>query len=150
LCWCGRRGCLEIYAGGDGMLRRLGRSNSCVNSMTRLVEQARAGDEDVLAVVAEGARALGRALTNVALVLNPSTIVLGGELAALGALLADPIRAELATVPFGVPIRLRVSALGERASLVGALAVVLTESSRFADRSGMPTGSYGSARQLPN
>ena len=135
LCWCGRRGCLELYAGGDGMLRRLGRTNHGVNSIAALVEQARAGHDQVLSVISDGARAMGRALGNVSLVLNPSTIVLGGELAALGALLADPIRAELASIPFGRPIEVRVSELGERASLVGALAVVLTESSRFIDRS---------------
>lgn len=151
MCWCGRRGCLEMYAGGDGMLRRLGRGNTGVNSMRRLVEEARGGDRDVLAVVADGARALGRALANVALVLAPSTIVLGGELAALGPLLADPIRAELATVPFGPPVHLRVSELGERASLIGALAVVLAESSRFVDRSEMPCSkTQPSVGQLPN
>lgn len=150
-CWCGRRGCLETYAGGDGMLRRLGQINCGVNSMGRLVALALAGDREVLGVVADGARALGRALANVALVLAPSTIVLGGELAALGTLLEDPIRAELGTIPFGPPIDLRVSELGERASLVGALAVVLAESSRFVDRSESPsTRSFSSAGHLSN
>ena len=54
---------------------------------------------------------------------------------ALGDLLVDPIRSELDALPFGPPTELTVSPFGERASLVGALTVVLTEPHRFADRS---------------
>lgn len=139
-CWCGRRGCLELYAGGDGMLRRLNCNNRGVNTIRRLIECARRGDDDVLTVVREGAEMLARALADVALVLNPSTIVLGGELTALGDRLLDPIRRELDGVPFGPAIEISVSALGERASLVGALTLVLTDPARFVDRSQQAAG----------
>ncbi|GGB31396.1 transcriptional regulator [Flexivirga endophytica] len=134
-CWCGRRGCLELYAGGDGLLRALADCRPRIASVDDLIRLAHRGDAQVLAAVAAGARALAGALANVALVLNPSSILLGGELAALGDLLAGPIRDELQNIPFGRPVRVATSALGERASLLGALALVLSESTRFEDLS---------------
>ena len=137
-CWCGRRGCLELYAGAEGMLARLASHNICLDDVNELIARAEAGDADVLAVVTDGTQRLARALGSLALVLNPSVIALGGELTALGPLLLDPVHAELATVPFGAPVAVRASALGPRASLMGALALVLSESNRFTDQSCAP------------
>lgn len=134
-CWCGRRGCLELYAGGDGLLRALDGHRPRVATVADLIRSAHLADAVVLDAVDSAARALAAALANVALVLNPSSILLGGELAALGDLLAGPIREELQRIPFGRPVRVATSALGERASLLGALALVLSESSRFEDLS---------------
>jgi predicted NBD/HSP70 family sugar kinase len=132
-CWCGRRGCLELYAGGDGLLRRLPAAAG-IGTVTDLIAAAETSRE-VRRAVHEGAGLLARALADVAIVLNPGRIVLGGELTALGELIADPIRRELERLPFGSKVDFAVSPLGERASLVGALALVLTEPARFADRS---------------
>lgn len=137
-CWCGRRGCLELYAGAEGMLERLAGRGIRIDNVNDLIERAEAGDADVLTVIGDGTRRLARSLGALALVLNPSVIALGGELAGLGPLLLEPVRAELATVPFGAPITVRASALGPRASLMGALALVLHESSRFTDQSCAP------------
>ena len=137
-CWCGRRGCLELYAGAEGMLERLAGRGIRIDDVNELIGRAEAGDADVLAVVGDGTRRLARSLGALALVLNPSVIALGGELAGLGPLLLDPVRAELAAVPFGAPVTVRTSALGPRASLMGALALVLHESSRFTDQSRAP------------
>ncbi|MGH6656823.1 MAG: ROK family protein, partial [Actinocrinis sp.] len=134
-CWCGRRGCLELYAGAEGMLERLAGRGIRIGDVADLVLRAEAGDGAVLAVIGDGARRLARALGMLALVLNPAVIALGGELTALGPLLLEPVRAELAAVPFGAPITVRASALGPRASLMGALALVLCESGRFTDQS---------------
>jgi predicted NBD/HSP70 family sugar kinase len=135
VCWCGRRGCLELYAGAEGMLARLAARGIRIGDVNDLIRRAHGGDADVLAVIADGTRRLARSLGALALVLNPSVIALGGELTALGPLLLDPVHAELATVPFGAPVAVRASALGPRASLMGALALVLSESSRFTDQS---------------
>ncbi|MHA3700831.1 ROK family transcriptional regulator [Jatrophihabitans sp. YIM 134969] len=132
-CWCGRRGCLELYAGGDGMLRRIG-SRGGATTIAELVERAHESDR-VRRVVEDGASVLAQALADLVLVLDPARVVLGGELVALGSLLEDPVRAALTTLPFGPPVDLTVSPLGERASLVGALSLVLTETTQFADRS---------------
>lgn len=134
-CWCGRRGCLERYVGGEAMIARLGGD---ITDAAQLVRHALDGEPAVRAVVAEGAALLARGLATLALLFNPSAIVLGGELAALGDLLLAPVRAELAGVRFGAPVRVLGASLGDRASLVGGLALVLAESSRFTDRCATP------------
>lgn len=143
-CWCGRRGCLELYAGAEGMLARLAGRGIRIRDVNELISRATAGDAAVLAVIEDGVRRLARSLGALALVLNPSVMALGGELTALGPLLLGPVHSELATVPFGAPVAVRTSALGPRASLMGALALVLSESSRFTDQScvlGVPPNS---------
>ena len=137
-CWCGRRGCLELYAGAEGMLARLAGRGIRIGDVNELLLRAEAGDADVLAVVGDGIRRLARSLSSLALVLNPAVIALGGELAALGPLLLGPVHTELAAVPFGAPAAVRTSALGPRASLMGALALVLSESTRFTDQCSVP------------
>lgn len=134
-CWCGRRGCLELEAGGDGMLATLRARGVVVPTVERLVHAARAGQPEVLDVVRDGVRVLARGLADTVLLLNPSAVVLGGELTALGDLVLGPVRAEIGALPFGPPVEVTASALGERASLVGALALVLSESAHFVDRS---------------
>jgi predicted NBD/HSP70 family sugar kinase len=143
LCWCGRRGCLEMYAGGEGMLRQLESQGAPANNVAEIIALARAGDPVVLGVVESGVEALAAGLAALACVLNPAVIILGGELTALGDdLLLDPVRVALASLPFGNPIPVRLSTLGDRASLVGSLALVLSETRRFSDRSNesQPTG----------
>ena len=132
-CWCGRRGCLELYAGGDGILRRLDAPD--LTTIGALIARARQGDPAVVAAVEEAAERLARVMSGVALIVNPSAILVGGELAVLGDLVVEPVRRALAAVPFGAPPEVSVSSLGDRASLVGALALVLSESSHFIDRS---------------
>lgn len=133
-CWCGRRGCLELYVGGEGLIGQLGERGIAVADVPDLIERAASGDPTVLEVVGRAATLLGRSLATLSLLFDPTAIVVGGELAALGDLLLAPARAELAGVPFGSPVTLATSTLGERASMVGALALVLTETSRFTDR----------------
>ncbi len=144
-CWCGRVGCLELYAGGEGMLGRLSRGRAAITSLGELVSLAGAGDPDVCAVVDEGASVLARGIATLALLLDPERVVVGGELTALGDLLLAPIRRELASIPFGPTIDIGTAALGERASLVGGLALVLSESGRFSDRSSTPHPQRGLA-----
>jgi predicted NBD/HSP70 family sugar kinase len=149
-CWCGRRGCLELYAGAEGMLERLAGRGIRIDDVNELILRAEARDAEVLAVIGDGTRRLARSLGALALLLNPSVIALGGELTALGPLLLDPVHAELTTVPFGAPITVRTSALGHRASLMGALALVLHESSRFTDQSAAPAApNSGRATAVP-
>jgi predicted NBD/HSP70 family sugar kinase len=134
-CWCGRRGCLELYVGGEGVRARLREAGVDVADTADLVRLALQGAPGVRSVLSGSAELLARGLATLALLFNPSAIVLGGELAALGDLLLDPVRAELATIRFGSPVRVLGASLGDRASLIGALALVLAETSRFTDRS---------------
>jgi predicted NBD/HSP70 family sugar kinase len=135
LCWCGRHGCLELYVGAEGLIGQLAGRGTEVRDLTDLITRAERGVPGVLEVVGRAARVLADGLAALALLFDPVAIVVGGELAALGERLLAPARAELAAVPFGPPVTIAHSSLGDRASMVGALALVLTETSRFTDRS---------------
>lgn len=135
-CWCGSRGCLELYAGGGAMLRGLPSHRDGPDGIEALIDAALGGDAAVIAVVTRSARHLGRSLAGLTNLVNPQHIVLGGGLSRLGDLLLDPVREELLRFSFvarNSHTQVSASSLGHRASLLGALALVLTQPSRFAD-----------------
>lgn len=94
-CACANRGCLMLYAGTDIVTERV-----------RAVLGPEAEIADAVAAVAEGSRScttivedvgetVGRALAMVCNVVDPDVIVLGGDLAAVGATLSDAVRASV-------------------------------------------------------
>jgi glucokinase len=89
-CTCGNRGCLEAFAKADAVAAACGTSTA-----ETAVQAARAGDERAIAGLAEIGRWLGIAIANLIVVLTPDRVVLGGGVSAAGALLIEPIRAEV-------------------------------------------------------
>lgn len=78
-CHCGGRGCLEAYAGGWAMLKRLGIRGS--RGLAELVARVEAGEPGPLAVVREAMECLGHALCLPLQVLNVERIRVTGPLA---------------------------------------------------------------------
>lgn len=142
-CWCGRRGCLELTAGGAGIAQTLG-IPSGHGEIAEIITRALAGDGATVAAVADAARKLGSALASAALVLDPSHIVIGGELARLGDLVLGPVNQQLGSVQFGCEHLATLSPLGNRASLVGAIALVLS-----VDAGSRPGGSRSTTHTQP-
>lgn len=84
VCRCGRTGCLAAYASGYALLRRRGVTPSSSDDLAvRLAGSAGLRD---------GARLLGRTLAGLVALVNPQTIVLGGALGRLPAVV-DEVRA---------------------------------------------------------
>jgi predicted NBD/HSP70 family sugar kinase len=84
---------------------------------------ARAGDAAAARVVGEEARRIAARIMPIAAVADVALVVIGGGIGANGDLLLDPIRAELARLPY--PPRVEASSLGDAAVLSGALAIGL-------------------------
>lgn len=133
-CWCGRRGCLEMYVGGEGLIRTLGVESGNRIDLRYLVAHAEEISPELPGLIDRGAQVLAQAVSTLALLFNPSAIVLGGEIAMLGELLLEPVRQAVQAVPFGSPVRVELSSLEDRASVAGALALVLSDASRFVDQ----------------
>lgn len=94
-------------------------------SAREVFELAAAGDAIAKAVVAEATSALGDLVVNVAALLDPQVIVVGGGLARSGAALFEPLAERLrSSVPF--PPRLVPSQLEERAVAQGAALLALS------------------------
>ena len=103
LCQCGSRGCLEAIAGKRGILRK---AYEVIQSGVDTVMELSEGEDFSLRQFGEWAkkdkaariisgnvsRSIGHALAVVVSLLNPSTIVLSGELTVLGELLMEPVK----------------------------------------------------------
>ncbi|HEX8123044.1 MAG TPA: ROK family transcriptional regulator [Solirubrobacteraceae bacterium] len=124
ICRCGNRGCLETLAAGPAIVDLLRRTHGPDLTLERVITLVDESDPGALRAVADAGHAVGRVLASLVNVLNPEVIVIGGELAAAGDALLDPIRAAIAR--FAIPsaaedVRVVPSPLGGRAEVLGAL-----------------------------
>jgi predicted NBD/HSP70 family sugar kinase len=128
-CACGSRGCLETRCGLEPLLASSGATPLAPGSarpVAELARRARAQDPDALAALHECGTWLGIALGNVANLLSPQAVVLGGYFAPIANWLAPAIEHELAARVLGgaVPPVLTGS-LGAEAAVRGAAATQL-------------------------
>jgi predicted NBD/HSP70 family sugar kinase/biotin operon repressor len=131
LCRCGNRGCLETLASAPSLLALLHRTREDVDTIDEVIALARAGDPACRRVIADAGRAVGRVLATLVNLFSPEVIVVGGPVGQAGDLLLDPVREEVER--FALPTaterpRVVEGALGERANLLGALALVVMQS----------------------
>lgn len=137
-CPCGKRGCWERYASGDG-LGWLARQAAVAGRLSAVVAMAghvpdavrgehvsaaaRAGDAEAVEVMRELAGWLALGLANLANLLDPSLIVIGGGVIESGEVVMGPLRAAFAAAVEGPGARgvdIRAAHFGERAGAVGA------------------------------
>ena len=82
-------------------------------------------------VINDAGRAIGRVLAELCNVLNPAAIIIGGELSSAGEPLLSGVRDSIeryAHAGAAQTVKLLVGALGPRAEVLGALALVSSES----------------------
>jgi glucokinase len=129
-CGCGNRGCLEAYASGAGIARRLEALRAAQPGLPRtareVVERARGGDAFSVRFLRETGEYLGMGLANIVFLLNPERIVLGTIAVGAGALLLDPAREFLSRAvwpPLLEGLEILPAALGEDLGDHAALSV---------------------------
>ena len=129
ICRCGNVACIEAYAGGWALLRDLREGGRAVDGIADIVRLVEAGDPVAVALVRRAGRFIGAALSDAVSLLNPSTVVIGGELAAGADNLMAGIRESVyaRSLPLATR-RLQIvpAGLGDRAGTVG-LAGTLTD-----------------------
>jgi glucokinase len=155
-CGCGARGCVEQYASGTALARSvrtaavadpaiatrlLARVGGDVDRIDgRLITAlAHAGDELARRALAEAGEWLGRSLAQVASIVDPNVVLVGGGLAeAAGDLLLDPVRrsfAAAASIPTVRPLApIRAAALGNAAGIVGAASLAAARTDALTGR----------------
>src|SRR4051794_7989588 len=133
VCRGGNRGCLETMAASGALLDALRGAHPTL-TVHGMLGLATAGDLGVRRILADAGRAVGSALADLCNHLNPAAIIVGGELAAAGETLLDGIRdaidrrAQPAAAAAGQVV---AGVLGERAQVVGALALVIGDTERL-------------------
>lgn len=143
MCTCGKRGCLEQYASAKNVVRLARDLAKEYEESSKLKEEidqeknidskrifdlAKTEDDFALKVVDQFAHYLGISLANIANLLNPSIIVLGGGLSKSGEFLVEQVERKMSPHLFE-PIRdkteLRLAELGNDAGVIGAASLLL-------------------------
>lgn len=135
-CWCGKRGCLEGYLSIDALVGQASTVSGEVVDISTLIEALARGDAAVRAVVDWSGELLGRALATVTTLLDPHRVVIGGELAALGEYLLEPIRASVERQKLSIRDRrleVGTASIAQGAAAVGAALVALDEHASLHD-----------------
>lgn len=144
LCRCGNTGCLEAVAGGFALARdglaaaRAGRSRLLAESLEGsgtvtaqdVTVAAAHGDQVCLAMLSRSGRLVGRTLATLVNFYNPSLIVMGGQISAADDVFLGELRRTVygrSTALATRDLRIRTSALGDRAGLHGAAFLVADE-----------------------
>ncbi|MBO0608556.1 ROK family transcriptional regulator [Myceligenerans salitolerans] len=125
VCRCGNRGCLDTVVSAPALLGMLRASHGDL-TVHDLLSHAADGDPGCRRILADAGRAVGQAVGDLVTALGPESVVVGGELAAAGGVLLDPLREAVTaravpTVRGAVPVV--PGELGDRADILGALAL---------------------------
>ena len=122
VCRCGSRGCLEAYASSSSVLELMSTQMPGA-TLDEVVAAAQAGNASALRSLEDAGFHLGWGIGSLVNILNPSLIVVGGDLARAGDLLLEPARVGLRrhALDAVAATPVVVSKLGHRASLVGAV-----------------------------
>jgi glucokinase len=91
-CACGQRGCTETYASAAALSRRYAAASGISDVRAEdVISRAAAGDPIAEKIFNDAVTALGRALVNYVLLMDPELILIGGGMGASGAALLDPL-----------------------------------------------------------
>lgn len=141
LCGCGVRGCFEQYASGTALMRQtkvaiakdpdnardlLARCDGTIDGLagSHITDAARDGDKFAIGLLQQSGDWLGAGIATLAMLFDPSIVVIGGGVIDAGELLLEPARkAMMREMPFvgKHPVPEIVAAkLGNEAGLVGA------------------------------
>lgn len=129
-CRCGNAGCLEALASGHAMVSALQEQGCSIERTAQLVDLVRAGDTTAMHAVREAGRDIGRVVAGMVNLLNPSVIVIGGTISAVGEHLLAGIREVVyrRSLPLATQeLRIVTSRTMGRAGVLGAAQMVMQD-----------------------
>lgn len=130
VCRCGNRGCLETLVSARSVVSMLEPTHGPGLTIRDIVRAADNGDRACARVLTDVGTQVGRSVADLCSLLNPSLVVVGGELAQASEYLLPAIRRVIArcSVPAaGETLQLTTAVLGDRAHLLGAIARALEQ-----------------------
>jgi predicted NBD/HSP70 family sugar kinase len=133
-CSCGGRGCLQTVAGIPRLLALASEAHGSDLTVQGLIDLVHAGDFAARRIVGEAGRAVGRVLADLCNLINPEVIIVGGDLSVAGEPLLAGIRESIdrhALPGAAEAVQVKPAVLGERAEVLGALALVIGDTERL-------------------
>lgn len=137
-CGCGRKGCLEQYTSATGIVRL---ANNALNntdkasslrnvqyvSAKEIFDAAKNGDELAMSLVEEHGRYLGKALAQIACVVDPEVFVIGGGVSKAGSIITDTVAKYYQDSVFHAcrKTKFALATLGNDAGIYGGACAVL-------------------------
>jgi len=120
-CYCGKRGCIETFLSGPGLVSDCLATTGRERSTSEIVADAVSGDADAVVLLERYHDRLARALAGVINILDPDVIVLGGGMSNLPDLAAAAARG-LPRYVFSNTVRTRIvrNAHGDSSGVRGA------------------------------
>ena len=135
VCDCGNRGCLQTFASGEAIAERARiQIKETIPSVKitgkQVYEMAQNGEADYIKILEETGEIIGIGLTNLIHMINPGRIVLGGGVMRSEKFMMPVIQktiAERALIPRAKETEVTVTKLGDDATLLGAVSLLLVE-----------------------
>lgn len=135
-CMCGLRGCLVLLVGSAALetraaelyaAKRPRRKPAAPPSIDAIEDDALAGDPIAIRVITEAAEHLGTAIVGWCNLMNPSMVILGGNLVRTGDILLTPLRkrVDTCTLVGAAAADIRGGDLGHQAIAIGAATLAL-------------------------
>ncbi len=127
ICRCGNTGCLEAYASGWDICRDLTAKGHKADNVRDVADLAQHGVRDVVELLQTSGRLIGESVAVAVSLLNPSLVVLGGELALCQSYVLAAVRETVyrRSLPLATRnLQIVTSKLGHDAGLMGAAQLV--------------------------
>ena len=127
-CTCGNVGCVEAVAGGAAIARDLRALGVAANNSRDVVTLVRSGDPTAGRLVREAGRVLGEVVAAAVNLLNPSVVVIGGDIAQAHEQLLAGVREVVyqRSLPLATRhLEIVRSSLEDRAGTMGAAAMAI-------------------------
>lgn len=128
VCRCGNTGCLEAVAAGPALAAAVRQLGEEAETGGDVVELVRAGSQPAMAVVRQAGRDIGEVVATMVNLINPSVVVIGGQVAGAGEHLLAGIRESVyqRSLPLATEhLRIVTSRAGGEAAVLGASALAI-------------------------
>lgn len=138
VCGCGRKGCLEQYTSATGIVRS---ANMALNNTERpsslrslqyvsakeVFDAAKNGDELAMELVENHGKCLGKALAQIACVVDPEVFVIGGGVSKAGSIIPDTTAKYFQEYAFHAckKTKFTLATLGNDAGMYGGACAIL-------------------------
>lgn len=127
-CACGNRGCLETFVAEPWLIKQAQARGVEVETPKAMVEAARSGDPDILAIYEAAGSVFGRAVANLIILFNPALIILSGEGVRASDFMFPAMQRAIRRFSFddlGEHVQVRVDVLSDDSWARGAASLVL-------------------------
>ena len=127
-CRCGNSGCLEAVAAGPALAAAVRAEGEAAENGGDVVELVRAGSQVAMGVVRQAGRDIGEVVATMINLINPSVVVIGGQMAGAGEHLLAGIRESVyqRSLPLATEhLRIVTSRAGREAAVLGASALAI-------------------------